>query len=217
MGLLFQLQSDALVRAFKHSKVVYFQNAKELSNFSLFLFSCSVSLDYENNFIFPDILKEANIAPLDGTIPWSASSETEGLTLNTFSPLYDQRIEVDAREGYHFIIHPTDEFPDDLSFQFYQRSQFSLIEFTPHQVLMEEKLKLLSIQRRNCYLKNEKSLQTFKIYSKRNCEHECQSQSFAEKCGCVPFYLLSLDNLIIFLFYVHEHFCIFRKATGKNL
>lgn len=45
--------------------------------------------------------------------------------------------------------------------------------------------------RRNCYLKHERQLKFFKIYTKNNCEQECLSNFTVKTCGCAQFYMIS--------------------------
>jgi Amiloride-sensitive sodium channel len=107
-----------------------------------------------------------------------------------FYPL-EADIDVEAREGLHFIVHPTDELPSDSSFHFRQKNHHTIVKVNPQQNLISDELISKSFAKRNCYLEHEKQLQLFKVYTKQNCEHECQSFAFAYQCGCVPFYLLS--------------------------
>jgi amiloride-sensitive sodium channel len=59
---------------------------------------------------------------------------------------------------------------------------------TPEVVTVDnEKFNKLPLSQRNCYLENEKKLKFFKIYTQRNCEIECLSETFLESCNCVPF------------------------------
>lgn len=48
--------------------------------------------------------------------------------------------------------------------------------------------------RRNCYLNNEKMLKLHKFYSEQNCKKECQSDFIVNRCGCVPYYVISKFN-----------------------
>lgn len=162
------------------------------------LISCSVSLAHDTHSnVFGSNFQTENI-PLGETIPWKAYSRVDELKMNIDFPPDDQILQIYARRGFRFIIHPTDELPSDSSFHFFQQLQLSSVHFTPQQVLMDENLKLLSFEQRNCYLENEKTLEMFQTYSKGNCKHECLSKAFAENCGCVPFYLLSKKHFEIF-------------------
>lgn len=124
------------------------------------------------------------------SIPWSTSTTLDGMTLSIKKWFGNETVETSSIEGFDFIIHATDELPSDSSNRFRQITQYTTIDIIPQQVLISDKLKHASFQQRNCYFKHEKPLEMFKVYSKSNCEHECQSFVFAEHCGCVPFYLL---------------------------
>jgi amiloride-sensitive sodium channel len=62
------------------------------------------------------------------------------------------------------------------------------ILITPEVVTVDyEKFNKLPLSQRNCYLENERKLKFFKVYTQRNCEIECLSQTFLQSCDCVPF------------------------------
>lgn len=127
---------------------------------------------------------------LDEPVPWSATSSNDLVNFRLAYWPDHENLDPVARQGYHIIIHGADELPSDSSFHFRQSHQHSIAVILPKQTLISEKVKRMSIKQRNCYLDTEVSLKLFKIYSKHNCEHECQSFAFAERCRCVPFYLL---------------------------
>jgi len=58
---------------------------------------------------------------------------------------------------------------------------------TPEIITSSDDFSSLSLDQRNCYLKNERKLNFFKIYTQRNCEIECLSQKMFRSCGCVPY------------------------------
>lgn len=95
------------------------------------------------------------------------------------------------KKGFHFLVHSPYEFPNDAAFEFFVDFQYFHVKLEPQMMLIGEDLKAVSSERRDCYFDHEKPLNFFKVYTKYNCEHECQSQIFAEKCGCVPFDLIS--------------------------
>lgn len=127
----------------------------------------------------------------DEPIPWSASSTQDYLQVELKFQRVNQSIDIEAQNGYLVMIHRTDELPSDSSFSFHKTDKSVDIEVTPKQTRLSQELQSLDVKRRNCYFEHEKSLELFKVYSKSNCEHECQSFAFAHQCGCVPFYLLS--------------------------
>lgn len=50
-------------------------------------------------------------------------------------------------------------------------------------------MNIILIFRRQCYLKDEKYLQHFQIYTQSNCELECLTNLTLKDCGCVLFYM----------------------------
>jgi hypothetical protein len=157
-------------------------------------FICRVSLDYEHKLIYLNPTK-FHTTELNSTIPYSASSAKDYLVY-IFNYTGDSSdFDIETKSGFRIIIHQTDELPSDSSIQFRQQFQYSIARVFPHQTLIDE-LTNESFERRNCYFDHEKVLKMFKVYSKKNCEHECQSFAYADRCNCVPFYLLSEFGLI---------------------
>lgn len=104
----------------------------------------------------------------------------------------ESSVDVEHKNGFHFIIHPTDELPGDSSIHFYQPDLLlNYIYVQPDKTLISSDLKAASVKRRNCYFDHEKKLEIFRNYTRSNCEHECKRSAFLERCSCVPFYLLS--------------------------
>jgi Amiloride-sensitive sodium channel len=96
--------------------------------------------------------------------------------------------------GCQFIVHSPYELPSETSFINYHYYHFfysTIVNIFPKQILISDELRQMSVKRRRCYVENERKLELFKVYSKQNCEQECQSLAFTDRCGCVPFYLLS--------------------------
>jgi Amiloride-sensitive sodium channel len=128
----------------------------------------------------------------DEPIPRHASSVIDNAYFDFMDfKMANSSIDFVAQSGCLMIVHPSHELPSDSSFHFYQMMQYWMIDVFPRQTLVSDEVKQMSIQRRNCYLEHEKTLELFQVYSKQNCQHECQSFEFARRCGCVPFYLLS--------------------------
>lgn len=88
------------------------------------------------------------------------------------------------------IVHRNDELPSDSSFQISFNYGQKVVQMMSTKTLLSEEVKQMSPQQRNCFFENERTLQFFQNYSKSNCEHECQSFAFSDRCGCVPFYLV---------------------------
>lgn len=128
------------------------------------------------------------------TMPWHTLGEKDELALyfdenkqwkynysNIFQPM----------DGFQVLIHNPDEFITRSSYHmFHKYTIFSIFEITPEITLIDDELKSWSVQERNCYLRGEKKLEYFKIYTKSNCEQECLSMATYDACGCVPFFLI---------------------------
>jgi amiloride-sensitive sodium channel len=84
----------------------------------------------------------------------------------------------------------------------------------PNVVKVDAKFGKLSLSHRNCYMKNERKLKFFKIYSLRNCQIECLSEKMLTSCGCVTFDVIrSNDTKICELF---DYTCI-SKVKNETL
>lgn len=124
--------------------------------------------------------------------PWTTAQEKQSLYLGalriaTFAWLKLYK----PKSGLLFIIHSPDEYPSDSSYFMHNHFQYTTLQIDLELVLIGEDLKSISSERRNCFFDHEKRLDFFKVYTKENCEHEHQSRKYFEKCGCVPFYLIS--------------------------
>jgi acid-sensing ion channel, other len=148
-------------------------------------------LDYKPEFIFLPTHYTSHTYSNEKPIPWSATSSRDLFHMFFINWPGEKIVDVESRIGYHLIIHRTDELPSDSSTHFRQNFHHTNVMIFPQQTLMSDELKQMSPQRRNCYLDHEKNLELFKVYSKQNCEHQCQSFAFSDRCACVPFYLLS--------------------------
>jgi outer membrane receptor for Fe3+-dicitrate len=152
----------------------------------IFCFIRRVAWDFEPemNFLFwPDLSESLEKPPLK-ILSKTEYLYVESLPLNEFQSLT-------AQIGFTCFVHRTNELPSDASARFYQHFNFTQVKIYPHQTLLSDGVTRMGIDRRNCYFEHERSLELFQVYSKQNCEHECQSFAFARQCGCVPFYLLS--------------------------
>lgn len=90
-----------------------------------------------------------------------------------------------------FSVHPTDKTPVKLLpeniFEFAGGRQLEVL-IKPSVIQSDENLKSLTPSDRSCYFKEERKLQFFKIYTRRNCEMECFSNFSLSICNCIPFY-----------------------------
>lgn len=147
--------------------------------------TCRVALDYQQQEVvlsFPHTRALLNDSSLQSSVSKS------DFFYHEFVP--SEIHEAEVKLGVLFIVHQTNQLPSDSSPHFRQHLNFTKAVIFPQQTIISDKLMRMSPHRRNCFLEHERSLELFKVYSKHNCEHECQSFAFAEQCGCVPFYLL---------------------------
>jgi acid-sensing ion channel, other len=167
-------------------------------------------LDFEpeENFLYLNNGKEMSEKP-----PWHIMSKNEYLFVKVW-PSEDLQ-SVTAQIGFICFIHRPNELPSDASAHFYHDYNYTDVVIYPQQTLISDEVRQMSIQRRNCYLEHEKSLELFQVYSKQNCEHECQSSAFARRCGCVPFYLLS--KLQIETFLCRNSFSFFAGKSDEKI
>lgn len=77
-------------------------------------------------------------------------------------------------DGIRMIVHSPDEYPLNNGQHFYivYWAKNNLV-FYPEMFLIDDELRSWPLEKRNCYLDNEKKLFFFKIYTKSSCEHEC--------------------------------------------
>jgi Amiloride-sensitive sodium channel len=110
---------------------------------------------------------------------------------------YDFKNVFQPFQYFRVIVHNTDELPSysgyELIFAYPQETEVQII---PEVNLIDDSLTSMSLKSRKCYLRNEKSLKYFKIYTKKNCDQECLSGLIDEKCSCVPFYMISKERLL---------------------
>lgn len=66
-----------------------------------------------------------------------------------------------------------------------------LIAVQPEVVVTSDEVKKFDPAVRKCYLKNEKFLKYFLVYSQSNCLLECFTNFTLETCGCVYYYMPS--------------------------
>lgn len=96
---------------------------------------------------------------------------------------------------FQILIHSPAEWPD--------RSHPTLLVSTntlettsvkPLVLSTSSELIPLNIKDRDCFFQNEKKLKFFKVYNHKNCILECQSKNILAECGCVPFYMMSMNR-----------------------
>ncbi|CRL07762.1 CLUMA_CG020716, isoform A [Clunio marinus] len=95
-----------------------------------------------------------------------------------------------AGNGFIIFIHNPYELPYEGHQQMILNEEEKvtfLVE--PRLKILDESLMNLPNEKRNCYLKDEKKLFMFKVYTKHNCQHECLWFYIRDQCDCIPFYM----------------------------
>lgn len=90
--------------------------------------------------------------------------------------------------GFRIALHNPGEIPNiSKEYTRVPIRQEVVVALTPRIFNTSEGLHDYSPEKRQCYLKDERYLRFFRIYTQRNCELECLSNYTAQRCGCVKF------------------------------
>ncbi|CRL07759.1 CLUMA_CG020713, isoform A [Clunio marinus] len=103
-----------------------------------------------------------------------------------------------AGNGFIIFIHNPYELPYEGHQQMILNEEEKvtfLVE--PRLKILDESLMNLPNEKRNCYLKDEKKLFMFKVYTKHNCQHECLWFYIRDQCDCIPFYMFQSPSTTI--------------------
>lgn len=90
--------------------------------------------------------------------------------------------------GFRLALHMPVDFPH-ISNYFYNipfNQQTTLI-VKPQMIYASKDINEYTPENRQCYMRNEKTLKFFKVYTHSNCELECNAKFIHETCGCVSF------------------------------
>lgn len=137
----------------------------------------------------PNWLKNFRSGSINSTFPWKTNSKFIGLEVFGF-PI-DLQNNYQPLDGTRVIVHNTDEFPFRTGKHVHHRIGETIdILYSPLLSIIDENLKSWRPEKRNCFLRHEKKLKYFKIYTRINCEHECLSEAMLQACGCIPFYMI---------------------------
>lgn len=124
---------------------------------------------------FPSKLSHA------GTIFYITTSDYGIYDRNMFQPF----------SKFRTIIHNPDELPSQADHHFFSEdNRIEKVYLEVQSVRIDKTLESWTSEQRNCFRENEKRLKFFRIYTRRNCEHECLSDAVLATCGCVPFYMI---------------------------
>lgn len=78
------------------------------------------------------------------------------------------------QEGYKIIFHSPDEYPNSkMHSNVISFDSLTDIILSPSIHKIDDRIKSLSVDTRQCYLEDERQLKYYKIYNKHNCEQEC--------------------------------------------
>lgn len=151
-----------------------------MANVSISNFRVSSDFQYKRNVVLGNNLERKYL-----NFPWHASV-SDSLELEIF-------VAPDPMTQFSeaFFVHPPDEsvatkLDEADIFDFVGGMNLEVL-VTPSVITSDESLKAIDPSDRSCYMKGERKLIFFKIYSIRNCEIECYSNYSLKACNCVHF------------------------------
>lgn len=68
------------------------------------------------------------------------------------------------------------------------------IAIKPKKISTSQRLSEYNPNKRQCFYNFERQLHFFKIYSQNNCEAECLANFTKPECGCVRFFMPSMEE-----------------------
>ncbi|XP_070509997.1 pickpocket protein 28-like [Chironomus tepperi] len=177
-----------------------------------------------NSFVdppFAEILTHIGISPdflytydgyNDTNFPWKARAGYNfGLDVTfRMNKLWQGCVNYDS-----FIIHPSNELPINAQIVRHEDLATSDVFITPEIVKTDDDLKHVDISLRKCYFDDERKLNYFKIYTRRNCEQECLTEIIYLNCGCVPFYYVRNESVTV-CEYRRFHDCALKFESFSN-
>lgn len=169
------------------------KNSFQFNKINFEFFFCSVSKDFR----YEPPLWFKNSKHIE--TPWKSPNSVNGLFFmdqrDGRKKLYIDTSMLQPLSGFRIIVHDANTLPYRTGFHiFHGNSDDDNLYLFAQLTLIDKSLESWTPDERNCFMKNEKSLKYFRIYTKVNCEHECISQAMLVSCGCVPFYMISEFN-----------------------
>ncbi|CAG9812960.1 unnamed protein product [Phaedon cochleariae] len=116
------------------------------------------------------------------------------------------------------IIHDPEEFPGSQSTtKIVSVGKLSYLQLQGTKMICSDDVKNLPINQRHCLMEDEFELKYLgDRYSDANCLTECVASNYAQKCGCVPFYLsFSVSDLGNKNVILHQQTCRYLDKTIK--
>jgi hypothetical protein len=93
--------------------------------------------------------------------------------------------------GVRYLFHAAFDLFSKSSIQHFSLSAFRvLFLLNPQLTIIDEALHAYPVEKRGCYLPEEKVLKFFKVFSKENCRTECLANKTLSVCGCVQFFMV---------------------------
>jgi hypothetical protein len=94
-------------------------------------------------------------------------------------------------DGFILLIHDPYEYPSKHSSQMILNDGIRKKVFIDPKIYdIDDSLLEMSPKERNCYVKDEKHLKFFNVYTKNNCEMECLTDFMINRCNCVEFFMI---------------------------
>jgi hypothetical protein len=105
--------------------------------------------------------------------------------------LYTKHHESFDYEGVNYLIHnPFEMFSRDSKLHQTVANHSITVYLNPVKTIIDEALEAYEPLKRGCYLKAEKPLKYFKIFTKNNCRSECLANKTLAVCGCAQFFMV---------------------------
>lgn len=142
--------------------------------------------------VSPDFFYEPFSSSSGKKLPWKKTMIQNTLSFLLYDEyFYNEELFSHSLNKFRIIIHNIDELPFRNGRHFFPRINSSeKASFVVQKSAIDKLLVTWSPENRRCFSDGEKRLKFFRIYSKKNCEHECLSNEMLATCGCVPFYMI---------------------------
>jgi acid-sensing ion channel, other len=95
-------------------------------------------------------------------------------------------------QAFKIYLHLPNEVPQTSKhFYFMPYNHYTSIAIVPKVTVTKPELRDFSVEKRQCYFSDERSLRFFRHYTQNNCEIECLANWTLTRCGCLMFYMPS--------------------------